>query len=124
MRGKILSESRETVVGKITGDQNRLQYDDKDSDRLEAAVGELTEAAVNFIGSVGEYDQETKTPVDDTSATRMRAARQKVVETYATLQVALNRIGYVFRIDGDEAFSKMVDFISGPEDATLVLSGL
>jgi hypothetical protein len=115
--------SREAKVGKITSEKERLQYDQKDGSRIRAVMVELTDTTVKLMNAISEYQKELYAKVDEDTASRMRYTRQDIIEKYEELQVALNRLGYVFRI-GDEAFDKMIEFLANPETVTLDMSGM
>lgn len=119
-----MTESRETVASKLLDDQQRLSYDDKDSQRITDASGVVARDVVSLIAAIGNYDRELASPIDEDADSRMRYARKTVVENFAFAQVALAKLGAVFRIDGDEAFKRMVEFLDGDEEASLDMTGL
>lgn len=119
-----MTESREAAVKKTMDEQERLHYDEGDSQRIADATGRLTSDIVLLIETIGNFDNELTRPVDEDTESRMGYARRELVERYAFAQVALAKLGCVFRIDGDEAFKRMLDFYTGPEDAALDMTGL
>lgn len=116
-------ESREAQAAKLLSDEQRLKYDSKDSARITEVSGILARDVVSLIAAIGEYDKELNSPVDEDSESRMRYARKAVVENYGFAQIALAKLAAVFRIDGEECFNKMINFLED-ENSTLDMSGM
>jgi hypothetical protein len=116
-------ETREEIVRKLMGEDERLQYDKDDPQRIFDSAQNTTQAFVSLLNTVAEYRDELLKEVDEDSASRMKEARRAVVEAYATALVDLHKLGATFRITG-EAFDRLVGNLSGPEEAPLVMTGL
>lgn len=97
-------ENREQMLAQICSEDHRVQYDDKDKQRIYDLASQFTEAAMITIEALGNYSQALAAPVDETSADKMKGARYGTVEAWTAMQAVVSKMAYVLRIDGDEAF--------------------
>lgn len=116
-------ETREQAVAKLLPEDERLQYDMDDPERIYKTSEEVTKSFVNLLQAVADFRNTSQEEADEDSASRMKEARTNLVEAYAKTAVDLHKLGSVFRISG-EAFDRMVSYLSGPEEAALILSDL
>jgi len=116
-------ETREQIVGKLMDENERLQYDKEDPSRIYNASEKVTKSFVQLLELAAEFRQESTAEVDEDSAVRMAQIRMDLVGAYANALVNLHKFGSTFRISG-EAFDRMVGYLSGPEEAPLVMAGL
>jgi hypothetical protein len=116
-------ETREQIVSKLMAESEKLQYDKDDPQRIYDASEKATQSFVSLLGLIAEFRDEIQKPVDEDSADTMKQIRQDLVTMYADTLVNLHKIGAVFRISG-EAFDRTVEYLSGPEEAPLVMAGL
>lgn len=116
-------ETREQIVGKLMSEDERLQYDGKDQERIARVSEKMTKSFVYLLGAVGNFRDESVRKADEDTKDRMSQARMGLIEAYANALVDVHKLGSTFRITGD-AFDRMVDFLKGPEEAPLVMAGL
>jgi hypothetical protein len=100
--------TREEAVASVADDSIRVQYDEGDYSRIMETVGTFTHHAVELINAAGEYGKELQSEADEDSASRMEYARREVVEKWATAQLALSKVAFVFRIDGTTAYDRLI----------------
>lgn len=115
--------SREDFASRLGDEEERLQYDSSDPDRVKAAATVMTQAVVELIESLGEYAKELETETDEDSASRIGYARRDVIEKWAASQIGLSKVAHVFRFIGEEAFMRMIAALS-IEDGNIDMSGL
>lgn len=103
--------SRETIIGNVSADSERVQYDDKDTERL-ARVGDAVISHVtDFLQGLDAYMAVLNAPVDEDSKLQMGQARMVLVEKWAIATCALAKAGWIIRVDGDEAFNRTAESI-------------
>jgi hypothetical protein len=112
------------LAEKIMLEDERVQYDGKDDERIMKASSDITRDCVELIGKIGNYVDETESEIDEDSDRRMRIARQEVVEALAFSMLSLSKLARVFRIDSDEVTTRLTKFMTGTEEASLDMSGL
>jgi hypothetical protein len=100
--------TREEAVASIADDSCRVQYDEGDYERIKDIAGTLTHHMVELIESLGAYADETRSEVDEDSESRMAYARRDLIEKWALSQLALSKVAFVIRTDGDTAFNRVV----------------
>jgi hypothetical protein len=92
-------------------DIERVQYDKDDVQRVESAAEVLDTHEANLFEALEDYIRELETPVDEDSESRMRYARQMLVEKWAYAQAALSKVAWVMRIDGNQAYERLISAI-------------
>jgi hypothetical protein len=115
--------TREQIVSNLMSESERLQYDEGDPQRIYEASDRVTKSFVSLLGLAAAFRSESQSEADEDSAGRMAQIRMDLVEAYALALVDLYKFGSTFRIS-DEAFDRMVSFLSGPEDKPLIMAGL
>lgn len=100
--------SREEAVSSVSEDGQRVQYDEGDADRIKDVAGTFAHHTVELIESLGAYAAETKTEVDEDSELRMGYARRDLIEKWAVAQLALSKVAYIIRVDGNQAYDRLV----------------
>ena len=91
-------ETREQIVAKLMDEQERLQYDDKDPQRIYNASEKVTQSFVSLLGLAAEFRDEVSKEADEDSASRMKQIRTDLVTMYADALVNLHKLGATFRI--------------------------
>lgn len=109
-------ENRERMLEDICSDDHRVQYDGNDENRIENIARGFAEAGVAMIEALGNYRNYLNAPISDTSADDMKAARYEVAYHFAMAQAATSKIAWSLRIDGDEAYKRV---LANPEDPDL-----
>jgi hypothetical protein len=104
--------NREEAVTLLSDEQQRVQYDEGDAERIIDVTGTFTHHAVELIGSLGDYAKETESEVDEDSESRMGYARRELIEKWAAAQLALSKIAFVIRLDGDAAYDRLVSALN------------
>jgi hypothetical protein len=104
-------QSRETIIGGVSQEAERVQYDDKDVDRLMDVGDAVISHITDFLSSLDAYIGALNAPVDEDSKTNMAAARLALVEKWAIATCALSKAGWIIRVDGDEAFWRTTEAI-------------
>lgn len=112
-------ETREQTVVKLMAEDDRLQYDGKDRERIYKMCEEITQSFVSLLGITAEFRDEIEKEVDEDSASRMKQIRTDLVTMYADALVNLHKLGATFRITG-EAFDRMVAYEEGKTEALVV----
>jgi t-SNARE complex subunit (syntaxin) len=106
--------SREDRINDIQDAMERVQYDkpEEDTRRVTSAQELFDEYAEKLYDSLEEYIKElSNTEVDEDSQSQMRYARQQVVERWAMMQAALSKVAWVLRIDGNQAYERLINSI-------------
>lgn len=105
--------SREDRINEIHGRDERVSYDDpaKDYERVTACTDLVGEYTDDLMEALDEYSSEIIAPVDEDSESRMRYARQTIVEKWALAQGAISKVAWVLRINGNDAYEKMIEAI-------------
>lgn len=116
-------ETREQTVGRLMDEQEKLQYDEGDPSRIYDISEKVTKSFVSLLNLAAEFRDEISSEADEDSASRMKQIRTDLVTMYADTLVNLHKLGVTFRISG-EAFDRMVEYLSGPEDNALVMADL
>lgn len=101
--------NRERMLEGIQPDETTLQYDAKDQDRINAAANGFTDASMNLIHAMGDFYKEMGDEADEDSAARMKAIREELVLRWAEVQMTVSSLARVFRIDGDEAYGRIIN---------------
>lgn len=100
--------SREFQVMSLCGDNDKVQYDADDEKRIAGIAAMFTSVGILMIDALQKYAEAGKTPVDENSADIMKACRADCVLAWGALQCATSKIAGVLRIDGDEAFKRVL----------------
>lgn len=116
-------DTREQIVGKLMDEQERLQYDGKDSQRIFESTKQVTMSYLSLIETAAAFRDEAESKADEDSADRMKQARMQLAYAYADAVVQLHKLGSTFRFTG-EVFDRMVEYLNGPEEAPCVMAGL
>jgi hypothetical protein len=102
-------------------EDERVQYDGEDEGRLMAVTAMFTTDAMDLITQMGAYRDELNAPLDEDAHLRMKEVRQALVASLACAQEAIDKLGYVIRVD-DEELTRRVSKVGSRED--LDTSGL
>lgn len=117
--------SREEPISRIMAEEGKLQYDERDSLRIGTAADIITQAVVNLIDKLGAYRDEVEREVDEDTESRMRLAREELVEKWAAAQAALSSVAVTFRIDGNDAYGRLAEaMLDTDTDAIANMQGL
>lgn len=108
--------SRETRVMDLCTQDDRLQYDGNDKQRIAGVAGQFTNVAMLMIEALGAFAAAAEAPVDENSEDIMKGARADVVMAWGALQAATSKIAGVMRIDGDEAFERVLAVAHSDDD--------
>lgn len=103
--------SRETIIGGVSAEDERVQYDDKDTDRLVKVGDAMIEHMTDFLAALDTYINTLQAPADEDSAAEMATARAVLVEKWAIATCAMSKAGWIIRVDGDEAVERTVTAI-------------
>lgn len=101
--------SREDRVGDIYSHDDRVQYKDvaEDYAAVEEVIDHLDLAAGDLYSSVDEYFGALQMP--NATPELIKSNRAALVHHWAEAQEALSRLGWVLRIDGNDAFQRIVE---------------
>lgn len=100
--------SREFKVMSLCNETDKVQYDGDDEQRIAGVAAMFTQVGILMIDALQKYTEATKLPVDENSADIMKAARADCVMAWGALQCATSKIAGTLRIDGDEAFERVL----------------
>lgn len=103
--------SRETIIGDMSKEDERVQYDDRDVERLMDVGDAVISHITDFLSSLDNYIGALNAPVDEDSKLNMAEARMRLVEKFAIATCALAKAGWIIRVDGDEAFQRTAESI-------------
>jgi hypothetical protein len=117
------TRTREQIVAELMVEDDRLQYDGKDSERIADAAKKVTVSFVHLIETAGAFRDEAESKADEDSADRMKQVRQQLAYAYADSLIQLHKFGATFRFSG-EAFDRLVEASKGPEEAPCSMAGL
>lgn len=115
--------NRETPIEQIFDKSDQLQYDEGDAHRIKESARLITSAVINLIDSLGYYRDELAADIDEGSATRIADERKKLIEHWASTQMALSSIAFAFRFEGDVAYNRLV-YACTHEGETADMTGL
>jgi hypothetical protein len=116
-------ETREQQIAELMSENEKLQYDEGDEGKIFDRSQHVTQSFINLLGATATFRDELAAEVDTDSAAKMSAIRQDMVEAYVTAMYDLYRLGITLRIS-DEALTRYLDYLKGPEDKPLVMAGL
>jgi hypothetical protein len=114
--------SREDRVAELHSDDERVQYDKGDVDRITQVMDVLGEHSDNLLDALDDYSLEASSPVDEDSDSRMAYARRELIEKWAYSQGALSKVAWALRFDGNVAFERLINAIKNGE--TIDMRGL
>jgi hypothetical protein len=103
--------SREGALNLVFDETDRAQYDGKDEQRIYTSAGMLAHNTAGLITVLAEYKtllSSTYTGMDDDSGD-IAATRSEVIEAWTYAQMALSRIAWALRFDGNEAYAKLIN---------------
>lgn len=115
--------SREQIVASLMTEDERLQYDGRDPERIYNASEKVTQSFISLLNKAAAFRDEVSKEVTEDLASDMKEIRYNLVVAYAEALVDLHQLGATFRISGD-AFDKMVEYVKGDGEAPLELAGL
>lgn len=115
--------SREQIVGSLMTEDEKLQYDGKDPERIFDASEKVTQSFITLLNKAAAFRDEVQKEVTEDSASDMKEVRYNLVVAYAEALIDLHQLGATFRVSG-EAFDKMVEYRKGDGEAPLELAGL
>lgn len=101
--------SREGALNLIYEDSERVQYDGEDEERIKKVAEDLTLSTMSLISAMGSYRDAIALDVDEDTPSIVRAARAELIEAWAYNQLALSRVGWAIRVDGNEAYAKLIN---------------
>jgi hypothetical protein len=104
--------TREQTLGNHIADDHRVQYDDKDGDRIEGVASLLTQAAMLQLDALAKYRDSLAAPVDENAADATKQARYDVIYAWTMVQTAASKIAWALRFDGEEAFNRAIETMS------------
>lgn len=102
--------SRESRVGDLCEEEDRVQLEDarEDVEKLKSAFGILFEQT-DDLDSKGEDYMLALLDEDGYNYVPIRTARNELIESWANAQLALSRLAWVLRLDGNDAYQRMVN---------------
>lgn len=102
--------SRESRVAELCDEEQQVQLMDarEDVERIKDAFGilfeqvdKLDEASEQYLVEVLEEDEYNAKP--------LRTARNEMIEAWSNTQLALSKVAWVLKVDGNEAYQRMVN---------------
>jgi hypothetical protein len=107
--------SREDRIKELHNESERVQYDGDDIKRVVDVTETFDHHGEQLWDALEDYAEELASEVDEDSESRMRYARQNVVEKWAFAQAALSKVAWVMRIDGNHAYERLINAIKSDE---------
>lgn len=114
--------SREDRISDLHKDEERVQYDSQDVDRLNGLANVTDEYADNLIAAIEGYIKVLEDDPDEDIASEMGYARREVLEKWALMQGALSKVAWTLRFDGNAAYERMINAMKN--DAPMDMRGL
>lgn len=114
--------TREEMASALVDKGHVLAYDTHDASRIMGATSFFVGKSVNLINALGAFRDEIGTEADEDSESRMRYARQELVEAWAAAQTELSSLAVIFRINGPVAYRRYVNALV--EDEAIDMRGL
>jgi hypothetical protein len=115
MRG-LMKMNREQMLEGLQPEDTTLQYNEEDRERVNGAANGFTDASMNLLHALGDFYKEMASEVDEDSASRMQVIRENLVLRWAEVQLNVSALARVFRIDGDEAYQRIITAIKKGEE--------
>ena len=109
---------REDRIAELNEEIDRVDYKDTsaDAEKIDLAydtifdyTGELEEKVSDYLAASAEVDAVEEGEEADEARAGLLIARTELVETWALTQAALSKFAWVLRIDGNEAYHRMID---------------
>jgi hypothetical protein len=107
--------NREKMLEGLQPEDTQLQYDASDKERINAAATGFTNTSMALIHAMGAFYKEIGDEADEDSAARMKEIREELVLRWAEVQMTISSLARVFRIDGDEAYNRVIEGIKKNE---------
>lgn len=101
--------SREGALNLVFDDDARVQYDEGDDKRIYNSAEMFAHNAAGLVTVLAEYKGLLNEEVFDGSSADVAAARAEVIEAWTYAQMALSRIAWALRFDGNEAYAKTIN---------------
>jgi hypothetical protein len=102
--------SREGALMLVFDEEDRVQYDGKDDSRIYQSVEMFAHNCAGLVTILGEYKDSLMAEPGSEVADSIATTRAEVIEAWTYAQVALSRIAWVLRFDGNEAYAKQINF--------------
>lgn len=118
---------REDRVAELLDEEDRVQYKNTEEDckKVDEVLGlvmnnvfALEDKVDDYVAAMSE-DDETE---DNESMAGLTITRNELIEQWALAQASLSKFAWVLRIDGNEAFHRMLDSMKNRN--TVDMSGL
>jgi hypothetical protein len=114
-----MKNTREELIKTVVGEDARVQYDDKDFERVEHVAELFGRSSAVMLEALASYLLAMKAPADENSADAMKGARHDLIYAWTTAQGTVSMISTCLRFDGDEAFNRAVASHRTGEDADM-----
>lgn len=103
--------SREGALNLVYDEVERVQYDGKDDERLAKIAEGLTLSAMSLISAMGAYRDAVQNPdqMSEDSVADVKEARAELCEAWTYAQMALSKVAWGIRLDGNEAYAKLIN---------------
>jgi hypothetical protein len=99
--------SREGALNLVFDEEVRVQYDGTDEKRIFDTAQMFAHNCAGLITVLAEYRDIINN--DDATASEIAGTRAEVIEAWTFAQMALSRIGWCLRFDGNEAYAKTIN---------------
>jgi len=99
--------SREDRIADLHKEDERIQYDERDPDRIEDLIGCVDDYAGELSDKLEEYY--TLANSADTEEDDLDYARREIIEKWSLAQAALSKTAFVLRFDGNKAYERMIN---------------
>lgn len=108
--------SREDRVGELNDEMARVQYDNLENDieRIEEASGAFFDYSDELSDRIDKY-LEAMSGEDEDASSVMAYSRRELIEKWALTQATLSKIAWVLRIDGNDAYQRMMNALKSGE---------
>jgi len=109
--------SRELRIAEISDESDRVQYFDvqEDEARILAPIEATSEVLKQLLMDLEQYFADIR----DGDPSEIRQSRIPLVYDWAMLQAVVSKLAWVLRIDGNEAFQRLVDSIKNNREADM-----
>jgi hypothetical protein len=101
--------SREDRIADLHTDEERVQYDAQDIERLRSLFDLVDGNADDLCTAVEKYIAVLEEEPDEDVASQMGYARRELIEKWALAQGAISKVAWALRFEGNHAYERMIE---------------
>lgn len=101
--------SREGALNLVFDEKDKVQYDKDDEKRIADFAMMFGHNAAALATTLANYRDALLAEDSEDSAEVMKTSRAELCEAWAYAQLALSKIAWAIRLDGNEAYAKLIN---------------